>query len=106
MGRKFERWIMPNELYSKILGCMIGNAIGDLPSLQWARQRLIPEIITKGNIPLNVLLNGTEEEVRSEVRKVKEETQGYRHIVGLSDDVLHNTPLSNCLALVDEARRQ
>jgi len=78
----------------------------DLPSLQWARQRLIPEIITKGNIPLNILLNGTEDEVRSEVRKVKEETQGYRHIVGLSDDVLHNTPLSNCLALVDEAKRK
>ena len=56
-------------------------------------------------MPLDVLLQGTEEGVRSEVRRVKEETQGYRHIVGLSDDILHNTPLANCLALVDEARQ-
>ena len=93
-----------NELEPEILETLSVPPVGDLPTLQWARQRLSPDIITKGNIPLNILLNGTEKEVRSEVRKVKEETRGYRHIVGLSDDVLHNTPLSNCLALVNESR--
>ena len=94
-----------NELKPEILETLSVPPVGDLPSLRWARERLAPEIITKGNVPLNVLLQGTEEEVRSEVRKVKEETQGYRHIVGLSDDILHNTPLPNCLAFVNEARQ-
>ncbi len=52
-----------------------------------------------------MLLNGTEEQVREEVRQVREQTRGARHIVGLSDDVLANTPLANARALVDEARR-
>ncbi len=94
-----------NELKPEILETMSVPPVGDLPSLQWGRERLAPEIITKGNVPLNVMLQGTEEEVRSEVRQVKEETQGYRHIIGLSDDILPNTPLSNCLAFVDEARQ-
>jgi len=42
---------------------------------------------------------------REEVRRVREQTRGTRHIVGLSDGVLANTPLANALALVDEARR-
>jgi len=104
--KKFVNEGFYNELKPEILETLSVPPVGDLPSLRWARERLIPEIITKGNIPLNIMLNGTEDEVRSEVRKVKEETQGYRHIIGLSDDVLHNTPLSNCLAFVDEARRK
>jgi len=94
-----------NELKPEILETMSVPPVGDLPSLKWGRERLDPDIITKGNVPLNVMLQGTEEEVRSEVRQVKEETQGYRHIIGLSDDILHNTPLPNCLAFVDEARQ-
>ncbi|MBD3182081.1 hypothetical protein GF312_07305 [Candidatus Poribacteria bacterium] len=93
-----------NELKPEILETLSIPPVGDLPSLEWARKKLSPDIITKGNIPLNILLQGTEEEVRTEVRKVKEETKGYRHIIGLSDDLLHNTPMNNCLAFVDEAR--
>lgn len=78
--------------------------VGDLPSLRWARERLDRDIITKGNLPLNILLQGTPEEVREGVRQIKAETAGYRHIVGLSDDVLHGTPLANAKAYVEEAR--
>lgn len=94
-----------NELKPEIFETLSVPPVGDLPSLQWARERLDPAIATKGNIPLNVLLNGTEEEVRAEVRRVKAETAGYRHIIGLSDDIFHDTPLRNCLALVDAAQR-
>lgn len=94
-----------NELKPEIFETLSVPPVGDLPSLGWALKRLSPDIITKGNIPLDVLLNGTEDEVRFCVQKVKEETQGYQHIIGLSDDILHNTPLKNCLAMVDQARR-
>ena len=72
--------------------------------MRWARERLDPDIVTKGNIPLDVLLQGTAEEVRTEVQRVKEEARGYRHVVGLSDNLLENTPLRNCLAFVEESR--
>jgi hypothetical protein len=78
--------------------------VGDLPSFAWARQRLDRAIITKGNTGVEVLLHGTQEQVRDAVHRVREQTRGYRHIVGLSDDILHDTPLSNCLAFVEAAR--
>ena len=104
--KKFIEEGFYNELKPDILETLSIPPVGNLPSLRWARERLDPDIITKGNISLEVMLNGTEDDVRSEVRKVKEETLGYRHIIGLSDDVFHNTPLANCLAFVDEARKQ
>lgn len=93
-----------NEFRPEIFETLSVPPVGNLPSLAWARQRLDPAIITKGNIPLGLLLNGPEEQIRIAVRQVREETRGYRHIVGLSDDIFHNTPLSHCLAFVEAAR--
>lgn len=79
--------------------------VGNLPSLKWGREQLPAEIITKGNIPLDIALMGTPEEIREQVRYVKESTRGYRHIIGFSDNVLENTPHENLIAFVDEARK-
>jgi hypothetical protein len=79
--------------------------VGDLPSLRWARERLDRRIATKGNVPLSLLLLGTEDQVRAAVVRVKEQTRGYRHIVGATDDILAGTPLRNARAFVDEALR-
>jgi hypothetical protein len=78
--------------------------VGDLPGLAWARQRLDRAIITKGNIGVEVLLHGTQEQMRNAVHPAREQTRGYRNIVGSSDDTLHNTPLSSYLAFVMAAR--
>jgi len=94
-----------NELRPEVLETLSEPPVGNLPSLRWARERLDPAIATKGNMPLNVLLEGSEEQVRAEVRRIRDETRGARHIVGLSDDVLKGTPLANARALVDEARK-
>ena len=94
-----------NELKPDVFETLSEPPVGNLPSLNWARTRLDPAIATKGNIPLDTLLLGTEEDVRRQVRRVREETAGFRHVVGLSDDMLKNTPLRNALAFVDESRR-
>jgi len=93
-----------NELKPEIFETLSVPPVGNLPSMRWARERLDPDIVTKGNIPLDILLQGTAEEVRTEVQRVKEEARGYRHVVGLSDNLLENTPLRNCLAFVEESR--
>lgn len=102
---KFVELGFYNDLKPEIMETFSEPPVGNLPSLRWARERMDRSIATKGNIPLNILLNGTEDDVRQEVRRVRDETSGYRHIVGLSDDMLHHTPLANARAFVDEARR-
>jgi hypothetical protein len=94
-----------NDLQPDILETLSEPPVGNVKSLKWARELTNKNIITKGNMALDILLEGTEEEVRESVAHIKEQTKGYRHIVGLSDAVLENTPLKNCLAFVDEARR-
>ena len=94
-----------NELRPEVFETVSEPPVGDLPSLAWARERIDPAIATKGNMPLEVLRRGSEEDVRREVARIRGQTRGRRHVVGLSDDVLPGTPLANCRAMVDEARR-
>ena len=94
-----------NEMLPDILETLSEPPVGNLPSLGWARERLDRRIITKGNVPLDIILNGTEDDVRHAVRKVKRETAGYRHIMGFSDCILRGTPAGNLRAFVDESRK-
>lgn len=94
-----------NELRPEILETLSEPPVGNLPGLRWAREKIDPAIATKGNVPLDVLLLGAPEDVRAAVRRVRAETAGHRHIVGLSDDILKKTPLANAQAFVDEARK-
>jgi len=93
-----------NRYKPEVLETMSEPPVGDLPDLAWARQRLDRAIATKGNVPLDLLLNGTPQQVRDDVARIRSQTQGYRHVVGLSDDVLKNTPLANMKAFVEAAR--
>jgi hypothetical protein len=94
-----------NRFLPEIFETMSEPPYGNLPSLRWGRERLDPRIATKGNIDLQLLHDGPEAAIRAEVRRVKAETAGFRHIVGASDDILHGTPREYMLAFVDEARR-
>lgn len=95
-----------NDLHPEILETLSEPPVGNVPSLKWARDKLDPRIATKGNMPLNILLQGTTDDVRADVRRIKTATAGTRHIVGLSDDLLKNTPVANAKAFVDESRKE
>ena len=94
-----------NEIRPDIFETLSEPPVGNLPSLEWGRKQLRPDIITKGNIPLDVALYGTPEQMREKVRYVKDSTKGYRHIIGFSDNILPNTPCENLRAFVEEARK-
>ncbi len=87
----------------EIFETMSQPPVGNLPSLKWGRERLDPRIATKGNIDLQLIRDGGEMELRAEVRRVMEETKGYRHIIGASDNILQMTPAANLRVLADEA---
>jgi hypothetical protein len=104
-----EKTFMEQGIYQRlkpdIFETLSEPPVGNLPSLAWGRKQLPKDIITKGNIPLDIALYGTPDEVRAQVRYVKESTQGYRHIIGFSDNILDNTPYDNLKAFVEEARK-
>jgi hypothetical protein len=91
-----------NDMKPEIIETFSEPPVGDIPSLSWARKLLDKDIISKGNIPLDILLQGTPDDVREAVRRVKRETRGSRHVVGLSDNILNGTPQANLRAFVDE----
>lgn len=94
-----------NQIKPEIMETFSEPPEGDLPSMQWGRERLDRDIVTMGNLTLGTLLNGTPEEIRAGVRRIHEQTQSYRHVFGLSDAVLEGTPWENMVAFIDEARK-
>jgi len=94
-----------NRFLPEIFETMSQPPFGVLPSLRWGRERLDPRIATKGNIDLQLIHDGPVEAIRDEVRRVKAETAGWRHIIGASDDILTGTPLAHMRAFVEEARK-
>ena len=93
-----------NRYKPEVFETMSEPPVGDLPDLAWGRRRLDRAIVTKGNVPLNIMLHGTPQQVRDDVARIRRQTRGYRHVVGLSDDILKNTPLANMRAFVEAAR--
>ncbi len=62
------------------------------------------EIITKGNLPLETLRNGTPDEIREYVCGIKKSVSGRRHIVGQADGtILDGTPLENIKTYIETA---
>jgi len=63
------------------------------------------EIITKGNLPLELLLEGTPAKIMEAVHFIKEKTAGRRHIIGQADaTILDGTPHENIRAFIQAAQ--
>lgn len=77
---------------------------GNNDDLSTAVRNIDEGIITKGNFELELLRNGTVEEIFEAVKKIKEATSGRRHIVGQGDaTILAGTPDENIRAFLDAA---
>lgn len=74
--------------------------VGNVSSLKKARENLPEQMCTRGNIGLDVLLEGTPEDAERETLRVLEETKGSKHIVAASDYLFYDIPLENVQAVV------
>ncbi len=61
-----------------------------------------PGVILLGNVSSVTLCNGTEQQVREEVRATLSEAGGYDYIAGPSNAIVHGTPVENVYAMVEE----
>lgn len=75
--------------------------VGNVKSLKDAFTKLDSAICTRGNIGLDVLLNGSTDEVRRKTLEVLEACAGRKHIVAASDYLFYHTPEENVRVMAD-----
>jgi len=77
--------------------------VGNVEDLKAAREHLPEDMCTRGNIGLDVLLNGTVEQVEEATINIIEATKGHKHMVAASDYLFYDIPLENVQAIVKTA---
>ena len=78
--------------------------VGNIASLRDALGKLDPRLCTRGNIGLDVLLNGTAQQVREKTLEVLRACAGRKHIVAASDYLFYQTPEENVRVMADTVR--
>lgn len=75
--------------------------VGNIKSLEDAMSKIDPNICTRGNLGLEILLNADVETVKAKTREIVEATKGRKHIVAASDYIFYDVPEENVKAMVD-----
>jgi len=84
-----------------------GGDVEGMAGLQQVRAGLGDSVTFNGNVhTVETLIRGNEEDVRNEVRQIKQAFAGSpRLIIGTGDQVGRETPESNIMAMVSEAKK-
>jgi hypothetical protein len=76
--------------------------LGDVSDLKASRARLGSRIVSRGGVNVSLFYETDIECVRRRARKVVEETRGYRHMLGDTNDSFPPYPWDNIRAMLDE----
>ncbi|NJD03794.1 MAG: hypothetical protein FIA99_14620 [Ruminiclostridium sp.] len=84
-----------------------GGDVDGLEGLKKVRELLRDKVTMNGNVhTVETLIRGTAEDVKREVREIKEAFAGSaRMIIGTGDQVGRETPEENILAMIEEAKK-
>ena len=87
-----------------ILECLNEPPAGDVDD--WPRLRaLVPkETVTKGNLEDSLIWNGNPEDIRSKTLEILRASEGFKHILGTSNNVFSGTPLRNFESMMQAVR--
>lgn len=78
--------------------------VGNVPDLAEARGILDDQICTRGNLGLDLLLNGSQEEIEQSTINIIEATKGSKHMIAASDYLFYDIPLENVKTVIRTAR--
>ena len=103
-----SRLMIEKGIIDRIKPCIFetcsGPPCGDNDDLAAAVNGIDEEIVTKGNLALELMRNGTPEEIRGEVARIRDATKGRRHIISQADaTILTGTSPENIRAFVEAA---
>jgi hypothetical protein len=90
-----------NQIGMDVLETLSPPPAGTIENLAAARRQTDESIVTRGNIDLGLLRNGTPDECRKAALAVLEAVRGYPHILGAADALLYGTPLENVRAVAE-----
>lgn len=74
-------------------------------SLADAMREIEPDICTRGNVGLDLLLNGTPQQIQEAVHQIKQATSGRKHMIAASDYLFYHIPEENVIALCKAANQ-
>jgi uroporphyrinogen-III decarboxylase len=94
-----------NEMGIDLFETLSPPPVGNVHSLEDALMKLSPDICTRGNIGLDVLLNGSKSEIEEITNKILEETKNRKHIVAASDYLFYDIPAENLEAMVNVVKK-
>ncbi|ARN57066.1 uroporphyrinogen decarboxylase family protein [Sedimentisphaera salicampi] len=77
--------------------------VGNVESIEKAREIMDDNICTRGNIGLDLLLNGSKEQVAQATLDLCEATKGTKHMIAASDYLFYDIPLENVQTMVETA---
>jgi uroporphyrinogen-III decarboxylase len=78
--------------------------VGNIKSFADALDKIDESICTRGNIGLDVLQNGSLDEVKEKTKEIIEASKGRKHIVAASDYMFYSTPEDKVRAMADTVR--
>jgi hypothetical protein len=79
--------------------------LGDVSDLRNARIKLGHKIVTRGALNVDLFYDNKLNRIKDRTKVVLEETRGYRHMIGDTNDSLPPYPRENILAVVDEVQK-
>jgi len=93
-----------NEIHPDIFETFSPPPCGVVKDLAEARAMLAPEICSRGNLPVELLLEGPVEKIIEETQKLAIMTKNWKHIIGVSDTIMGKTTPENIRAFAHAAR--
>jgi len=88
-----------------ILESLSHAPLGDVDDLRRARQKLGPDIVTRGAVNVSLFYDRNLMYIRERTQTVLAETRGFRHMIGDTNDSFPPYPKENLLALIDEVEK-
>jgi len=98
-------WPVFDDLFGETGIQAYGEADRDATMTVGAIRARNPKLIVLGNTSSALLVSGTERQVREDVRRQLDEAAGERFVSGLSNAVVHGTPVRNVYAMLEELKR-
>lgn len=92
---------MYHRLKPDILECLNYPPAGDVDDWPRLRKMLPEETVTKGNLEDSLLWKGPIEEIKKKTYQILKESEGFKHILGTSNNIFDGTPLANFEAMME-----
>ena len=95
-----------NEMGIDLFETLSGPPVGNIKSIEDAFNKLSPEICTRGNVGLDLLLSATPDVIKNECFAILETAKkmGRKHILAASDYLFYNVPAENVHAMCEAVK--